>query len=241
MAPPSMSLFLISRRRDRKASYPSIALSCVAVMGFPCRFRSIRSVSVQSSSGRGCGWSPAERRLRRSERTLSFVSFPTAAGSPTITLSSRFSSVRPIRSAMVSGTVARLFDERSSFSSILRLLSTMLRGTPDREFLASRIVLSPLGRFAGRAGRDDDDEEEAPEEEAGRPSWLSLADSVFSLDSDDRTAKLPGDSLFRSTLSDLRTLRLASFGSSVFSLFPDRSSVVSLEISKTGSGQDSSL
>ena len=54
---------------------------------------------------------------------------------------------------MVSGREVRRFDERSSFSSILRGLapSRMLLGITGRALLERRIVLRPFGRLGGRA------------------------------------------------------------------------------------------
>mmetsp|Transcript_9641 Transcript_9641/g.20891 ORF Transcript_9641/g.20891 Transcript_9641/m.20891 type:complete len:232 (-) Transcript_9641:295-990(-) len=231
MAPPSMSLFLTSRRRDKNTSYPSIALSCVDVMGLPCRFISINSVSVQSSFGRGWGF-VAEMWFFRNDRTLSFFSLPTAEGKLTTTLLSRFKSLSESKLAMLSGTVARLFEERSSFSNIFRglLLLTMLRGIVESELFESSIVLRPLGSGVGNALVFFFISAALA---TGRPSKLLLAESVFSFVKDDMEVMLPGVSVLLSTFSDLRTFRLESFELRLTSLFLDRSSVVSLEISKT--------
>ena len=213
-----------------------MVLSCVVVMGFPCKFRSIRRVFVQSSFGRGCGFPVIiDRWFLLSERTLRCFSLPMAWGRPTTTLSSRFRSARLVRFAMVSGTVAKWFDERSSFSSIFKgvLLSRMLRGMLESALFEINIVLRPLGSIAGRASVAVGLVRGllvVPVATEGRPSRLWLAERVFSFGSDDRTAMVPGEILLWSTLSDLRTLRLESFGSRLLSLFLDKSSVVSLEI-----------
>mmetsp|Transcript_16660 Transcript_16660/g.38104 ORF Transcript_16660/g.38104 Transcript_16660/m.38104 type:complete len:311 (-) Transcript_16660:18-950(-) len=247
MAPPSKSLFLTSLRRDKKVSYPSMVLSCVVVMGFPWRFRSISNVLVQSSFGSGCG-SFGDSLFLRSERTFSFASFPMAGGRSERPLSSRFSSLRALAFAMLSGTEDKLFDERSSFSNIFNglLPLKMLRGIAESELFERSIVLRPFGSFIGSASAVAGAAAAEPFllllATAGRqPSRLLLAESVFSLGSVDIASMLPGASLLLSTFNDLSTFSWESFGLSLTSLFFDKSSVVSLTISKTWFGHASNL
>lgn len=204
-------------------------------MGFPCRFKSINGVSVHSSLESGWGsfgliW------FRLSERTLRCFNVPMLLGKDVRPLSSRFNSFSLTKEAIVSGSLVSELDERSSFSSILRGLSTRLFGMTENPLLARSIDFKPLGRGDGRAlaGSTGLGTTGLPvfldDGMILLPSELLLADNDLSLGRDEITAKVPGVSLLLSTFKDFKTLRLDRFGSNFLSLFLDKSSVVSLEI-----------
>jgi hypothetical protein len=203
-------------------------------MGLPCKFKSINNVSRKSSSGNGCGFRSDHTVLDDTDslfcfndRTFNFFNLPIAVGRLTIELPSKFNSLSATKFMILSGILAKLLDDRSSFSNEVRVGETMLGGILEKELLARRIVFRPLGRLLGRAlafGLTG----------CGRPNRLLLADSVLSLVNREMSTNVPGESLLSSTFKDLSNVRLAILGFIVESLFLDKSSVVSLVILAKG-------
>ena len=195
-------------------------LSWVLVIGFLCRFRSMRGVSANNDLGKGCGFlddqlvESTDIRFPLSDKPFNFFSVPISSGKLTITLLSIFNSTRATRLDISVGIVARWFDERSNFSSFVRDAESMGRGTLDRKLPSTFSCFKPDGRFAGKASLLLGSSR-LVSDPACLPNRFPPTDRLCNLDNLAIDTKDPDGSWFCSRFNDLRLTKRHIFGLSV--------------------------
>ena len=152
-APPCIFLSLTFFLLSRNTLNPSNSLIWVLVRGLPPRFKSTIAVFVKSVAGIGWGLDSVKcvlvtwMWLFLRERAFSFLSWPISFGRDTITLLSRFNSVRDTNLHISGGMAAILLKDKSNFSREIE--AQICLGIVDKAFP----LIDNRFTFIGKSGK----------------------------------------------------------------------------------------